>query len=48
MFKVNINDTRTTTMAWFRSGIFIVNFKHISQRFLVFLLLTLNKYVFAG
>ena len=27
---------------WRRSGFFIVNFEHISQLFLVFLLLTLN------
>ena len=26
-----------------RSGVFIVNFEHISQLFLVFLLLTLNR-----
>ena len=35
MFKVN-NKRR-------RSGVFIVDFEHISQLFLVFLLLTLNK-----
>ena len=28
---------------WRRSGVFIVNFEHISQLFLVFLLLNLNK-----
>ena len=28
---------------WRRSGVFIVNFEHISHLFLVFLLLTLNK-----
>ena len=28
---------------WRRSGVFIVNFEHISLHFLVFLLLTLNK-----
>ena len=28
---------------WRRSGIFIVNFEHISHTFLVFLLLTLKK-----
>ena len=33
MFKVN---------NWRRSGVFIVNFKHISHLVLVFLLLTLN------
>ena len=36
MFKVNNKDTRR------RSGIFIVNFEHISHLVLVFLLLTLN------
>ena len=38
MFKVNNKDTR----AMRRSGVFIVNFKHISHLALVFLLLTLN------
>ena len=28
---------------WRRSGVFIVNFEHISHLVLVFLLLTLNK-----
>ena len=32
MFKVNIRNTRTR----FRSGIFIVNFEHISHLVLVF------------
>ena len=32
---------------WRRSGVFIVNFEHISH-FFKFLLLTLNKYMFAG
>ena len=31
-----------------RSGVFIVNFQHISHFFLVFLLLTLNKKIFVG
>ena len=31
-----------------RSGIFIVNFEHISHLFLVFLLSTLNKLMFTG
>ena len=31
-----------------RSGVFIVNFELISHLFLVFLLLTLNMYFFAG
>ena len=30
------------------SGVFIVNFQHISHLFLVFLLLTLNKQMLAG
>ena len=53
MFKVNNKDTSTTPMVslllslpvrrqWYPSGIFIVNFKHISHSVLVFLLLTLN------
>ena len=37
MFKVNNKDTKTT------SGVFIVNFEHISQLFLAFLLFTLNN-----
>ena len=43
MFKVNNKDTRMTPMAKrhsCRSGVFIVNFEHISHFFLVFLLLT--------
>ena len=31
-----------------RSGVFIVNFEHISHLFLAFLLLTLNKQMLAG
>ena len=49
MFKVNNKDTRMTPdLVTFteeirrRSGIFIVNFKHISHLVLEFLLLTLN------
>ena len=38
MFKVNNKELRH----WRRSGIFIVNFEHISQLVLVFLLLTLT------
>ena len=41
MFKVNNKDTRTTPPER-RSGVFIVNFEHISRRILVFLLLNLN------
>ena len=33
---------------WRHSGVFIVNFEHISPHFLLFLLLTLNKYLLAG
>ena len=33
---------------WRRSGIFIVNFEHISQLALVFLLLTLSRQMPAG
>ena len=41
MFKINNKDRR-------RSGIFIVNFEHISHLILVFLLLTLNMQLPAG
>ena len=41
MFKVNNKDTGQ----WRRSGVFIVNFEHISYLFKVFLLLTLSKQV---
>ena len=37
MFRDSNKDTRR------RSGVFIVNFEHISDLVLVFLLLTLNK-----
>ena len=33
---------------WCRSGVFIVNFEHISHLFLVFLLLTLKMWLLAG
>ena len=33
---------------WYYSGAFIVNFEQISHLFLVFLLFTLNKYMFAA
>ena len=33
---------------WRRSGVFIVNFEHISHLFLMFLLLTSKKYMSAG
>ena len=45
MFKVNNKDTRTTTR---RSGVYIVNFEHISYLVLVFLLLTLSRQISAG
>ena len=47
MFKVKNKDTRTTSL-WCRSGVFIVNFEHVSHLALVFLLLTLNIYLPAG
>ena len=40
LFKVNNRNTRRHLC---RSGVFIVNFEHISHLFLVLLLLTLNK-----
>ena len=39
MFKVNNEDARTKRR---RSGVFIVNFEHISHLVLVFRLLTVN------
>ena len=41
MFKVNNKDTRT--MPWRGSGVFIINFKHVSHLVLLFLLLTLSR-----
>ena len=43
LFKVNNKNTRKMCEIYRRSDVFIVNFGHISQLFLVFLLLTLNK-----
>ena len=46
MFKVNNTNFRTRTLKrhqWRRSGIFIINFEHISHLLLVFLLLTLSR-----
>ena len=43
MLKINNKST-----SWRRSGGFIVDFKHISQLFLVFWLFTLNKLILAG
>ena len=42
MFKIDNKDTRIK-IQWRRSGIFIVNFEHISHLALVFLLLTLSR-----
>ena len=42
MFQVNNKDARRRQ--WRRSGVFIVNFEHISHLVLVFLLLTFNMY----
>ena len=36
-------DTRATSLHWSFSGVFIVNFEHISLIFQVFLLLTLSR-----
>ena len=59
LFKVNIWNTRKgceisskltkipERCQWRRSAVFIHNFEHISYLFLVFLLLTLSKYLFA-
>ena len=38
----------TEQCQWCRSGIFIVNFEHVSQHFLVLLLLTFSKQMLAG
>ena len=46
MFKVNNKNTKTTRH-WRHSGVFIVNFEHISHLFLVLLLLTLDKVNFS-
>ena len=41
VFKVNNKDTRTMPLA--SSGVFVVNFEHISHLVLVFLLLNLSR-----
>ena len=46
MFIVNNKDTRMTPLASF--GVFIFNFEHISHLVLVFLLLTLSRYMSTG
>ena len=40
--------TTPEQLHWPRSGVFIVNFEHISHAVLVFLLLTLHMYLPAG
>ena len=42
MFKVNDKDS------WRRSGVFFVNFEHISHLVLVFLFLTFNRKMLVG
>ena len=48
MFEGNNKNTRTTVLS--RSGVFIINFEtlNIWHFFLVFLLLNLNRWMFAG
>ena len=46
MFKLTVE--KPEWCQWRRLGFIIVYFKHISYLFLVFLLLTLNKLMFAG
>ena len=46
MFRVNNKDIRTTPRRC--SGVFIVNFEHSSHLVLVFLFLTLSRYISAG
>ena len=58
MVKVNNKNTRTTCVFLVfglnigkygrRSGVFMINFEHISQFFLVFKSLTLKKQMLAG
>ena len=48
MFKVNNKDIRTTSLTWRRSAVFIVNFKHVSHLFLVFLLVSMSKQKLVG
>ena len=43
MFKVNNKSSRTLERHWLRSGVFIIDFEHISHLFLVLLFLNLNK-----
>ena len=52
MLKVNNKDIKTSSMTsssvFTSSGVFVVNFEHISHPFLVFFLLPLNRYSFPG
>ena len=56
MFRVNNKKIRLICMcskleinaAWYRSGVFIVDFDHSHHINIVFLLLTLNKYLSVG
>ena len=52
MVKVNNRNTRTMceicSKTRRRSGVFIVNFEHISHIVVVFLMLTLSRYMSAG
>ena len=41
--KMHFSRTVETQRHWRRSGVFIINFKHTSHLFLVFLLIILNK-----
>ena len=45
MLRVNNKDTRTTLNVKRRSGVFFINFEHISYIFLEISLLTFNKLV---
>ena len=52
MFKVNNKDIRMSLASlrlhWRCSGVIIVNFGRISHIYLVFLLLSFNKIIYAG
>ena len=47
-YLLNVNYKNTRKRCEICSGVFIENFEHISHLFLVFLLLTLSKQLFAG
>ena len=48
MFNVNNKDKKTTSLTWRRSAVFIINFENILHLFLVSLLVTMSKQLFAG